>query len=165
MEIPERWIAVRRHGRGEGRSQKAQRDIIPGQTAGEIGASGNERSVMAAWEPKNPCGSAHPAPILHRSPRAMPTAYAQSRRSPWQMGHFSGTIHIGGGGWLPVQEFRKGRRSASGPAMRRALGKDPVRDPGAGNGPRQKGPGAAQQIRKPLSEQGSGAYGTEHRRV
>ena len=79
-----------------GRSQKAQRDIIPGQTAGEIGASGNGRSVMAAWEPKKPCGSAHSAPILHRSPRAMPTASAQSRRSPWQMGHFSGTIHIAG---------------------------------------------------------------------
>lgn len=103
---------------------------------------------MAAWEPKNPCGSAHPAPILHRSPRAMPTASAQRRRSPWQMGHFSGTIHIAGEDGCLYRNSGKAAGALRGQRCAERWEKIPVRDPGAGNGPRQKGPGAAQQIRK-----------------
>ena len=109
---------------------------------------GHPETKEAIWQPGNrkplrQCASgAHPASI----PQSNANCLCTKPEITLANGTFLRYDPYSGGGWLPVQEFMKGGRSASGPAMCRALGKDPVRDPRAGNGPRQKGPGAASRF-------------------
>ncbi len=149
-----------------------RRGEIPGSAAGYHPVLDSRRDwglwkrkrygSLGTEKPLRQCASGtHPATIPQRNVDCLCTKTEIALAN----GAFLRYDPYSGGGWLPVQEFRKGGRSASGPAMRRALGKDPCQGSGGWERTQAERTRSCPADSEALSEQGSGAYGTEHRRV